>query len=85
MKNMLGDECKPRRLTIRPEGDVLTLLRNNRFVGYVARNGWNGKSRSIDYALGVPVLRLSTGSEEFSLSEMKRIMAACKRLPRRKT
>jgi hypothetical protein len=79
MKNMLGEECKPQKLTFQQETHWLVLRRGGQFAGYIARNGWNGKARSIDYPKGVPVLSSFQG--ELSLPEMARLVTACKRLP----
>jgi hypothetical protein len=76
-KNLLGESVTPEKLTFKGEGvDWLCLFRGKKFVGYVARNGWNGKTALINYDKNVPVLMGTTG-ENLSVQEMRELVHEC--------
>lgn len=75
VKNLLGEEVEPRRLTFKREGIHLTIFNNGKFLDVVSPNGWTGYG-SINAQKGEPVLTNSNLWFSISLSEMKQIIEA---------
>lgn len=75
-QNLMGETVAPQPLTFKGEGiDWLCMFRGKSFVGYVARNGWNGKTALINYAEKTPVLMGFNGN--LSIPEMRELVKAC--------
>lgn len=75
-KNMFGDMVAAQPLTTKNEGPWLSLFRGDQIVGYVAKNGWTGKSSFINFEADEPVVTIFQSNNQISLNEMKTIIKA---------
>jgi hypothetical protein len=73
--NIMGDPVTPAEITMKSEGEWLVLTRKGKFLGYIARNGWSGKTAFCNYKIGVPVLGSFT--DTLSVDEMRDIVHRC--------
>lgn len=73
--NIMGDTVIPEKLEMKPEGSWLVITRGSKFMGYIARNGWSGKTAFCQYPIGIPVLGQFLGT--LSVEEMREIVHEC--------
>jgi len=74
MKNMFGEEKSPEKLSFKMVGRVMEVTRGDKFAGYVAKNGWTGKSMFINFKRDEPVLHCFM--DELSFTDLKELMGA---------
>lgn len=76
MKNMLGDEVEPRKLTFEWLVPHLNIYVNGHWQGQVSPNGWQGYSIDIHHKLGEPIMNNLNLWHSLSFTEMQSIMSA---------
>ena len=74
MKNMFGDEVKPRVLTTKFVYPHLEIFINGQWHGMVSPNGVHGYSMDLHHTLGEPVMNNVHLWNTLSFKEMSRIM-----------
>ena len=79
MKNLFGDEVKPRKLSFKWLCPHLEVFVNDHWCGMVSPNGWQGHSMNVHYAIGEPVMNSLNLWFAMSLDEMQLIMAEWKK------
>jgi hypothetical protein len=70
MKNMLGEEREPQKLSIDQHGFI---KRGDKIFGYIKPNGWNG-SQWIDFEVGEPIVTIFPSNALISFKEMQFLM-----------
>lgn len=74
MKNILGEEVKPRKLTFEWQYPHLHIFANGNWAATVSPNGWQGDIMNINHKLGEPVLTGVHFLQSLSFSEMAAII-----------
>ena len=69
--NLMGEMVAPRKLSVVMEGVVAYVKRGGVAFGIIKRNGWTGKSISIDFEVNEPILQIFAPNAELSLKEMQ--------------
>lgn len=75
MKNMLGEDVEPRKVTCKWNFPYLEVFIDGHWYGMVEPNGWRGYSMDIHHRLAEPVMNNVHLWSTMSLADMKLIIS----------